>query len=201
MIDPSLLKVPALLVSVSNFPVTARPQAGLSFAPFVFEFSITEGQSRFLATFYGQYPAPEVPVTGDCVVRSNAFEQTGLLIGNRVWLDSNKNGIQDPGEEGIGGICVNLYDAQGNLLQKTTTDTNGYYGFNVERGQSYTLEFVKPANLDFTLQNAGNENQDSDADPATGKTKLTSIDGDSLLWDAGLYTNKTYISANPRPKN
>ena len=49
--DPSLLSIPAMLVSISNFPATARPQAGLSFAPYVFEFSITEGANRFLTAF------------------------------------------------------------------------------------------------------------------------------------------------------
>lgn len=44
------------LVSVTNFPVTARPQAGLSFSPFVFEMYIGEGMTRFLALFYGNYP-------------------------------------------------------------------------------------------------------------------------------------------------
>ncbi|HEX2697816.1 MAG TPA: DUF3048 domain-containing protein, partial [Anaerolineales bacterium] len=62
--DPLLLKIPAMLVSISHFPPTARPQAGLSFAPFVFEFSITGGETRFLTAFYGEWPAPEVPVTG-----------------------------------------------------------------------------------------------------------------------------------------
>ncbi len=88
--DPTLLKIPALLVSVSNFPVTARPQAGLSFAPYVFEFSITEGQSRFLAAFYGQFPAPEVPMTGNCSVRSDIFKQAGTLLGNRVLAGSKQ---------------------------------------------------------------------------------------------------------------
>ena len=201
VIDPSLLKVPALLVSVSNFPATARPQAGLSFAPYVFEFSITEGQNRFLATFYGQYPEPEVPITGDCEVRTEPFKQTDTLLGNRVWLDANKNGTQDPGENGIGGICVNLYDERGTLLQKTTTDTNGYYGFNVEKGQTYTLEFVKPANLDFTQQNIGDDNHDSDADPATGKTAPITVDKDTLLWDSGLYPNNSFVSPTPDVKN
>lgn len=62
VVDPSLLKIPAVLISVSHFPATARPQAGLSFAPFVYEFSITGGETRFLAAFYGQFPAPEVPL-------------------------------------------------------------------------------------------------------------------------------------------
>lgn len=44
------------LVSVTNFPTTARPQAGLSFSPFVFEMYIGEGMTRFLAVFYGDYP-------------------------------------------------------------------------------------------------------------------------------------------------
>lgn len=199
--DPSLLKVPALLVSISNFPVTARPQGGLSFAPFVYEFSITEGQSRFLAVFYGQYPAPEIPLSGDCAVRTNIFNQTGTLIGNRVWLDTNKNGVQDPEEQGVGGLCVNLYDAQGNLLQNTTTDTNGYYGFNVEKGQAYRIGFIKPAKLDFTGQNVGDENHDSDADPQTGRTELITIVADNLFWDAGLYQNDIYLPPTPDPKH
>ena len=120
--DPSLLKIPAMLVSISNFPATARPQAGLSFAPYVFEFSITQGDDRFLTVFYGETPYPEVPVTGGCEVRQGAFVKTGTILGNRVWLDANGNGIQDPGEEGIGGVCVSLYDANGNLIQQTTTD-------------------------------------------------------------------------------
>src|SRR5512134_2826523 len=62
--DPSLLRFPALLVSISHFPVDARPQAGLSFAPYVFEIYITEGATRFLTVFYGQFPVPEIPITG-----------------------------------------------------------------------------------------------------------------------------------------
>jgi hypothetical protein len=51
----NLALAPAL-VSVTNFPVTARPQAGLSFSPFVYEMYIGEGMTRFLAVFYGNYP-------------------------------------------------------------------------------------------------------------------------------------------------
>jgi hypothetical protein len=54
--NPSLLSLPPALISVSNFPVSARPQAGLSFAPYVFEMFIGQGMTRYLALFYGEYP-------------------------------------------------------------------------------------------------------------------------------------------------
>ena len=50
------LAVPPALVSITNWPVTARPQAGLSFSDWVFEIFIGEGSSRFLALFYGDFP-------------------------------------------------------------------------------------------------------------------------------------------------
>ena len=184
--DPSTLLAPVMLVSISNFPASARPQAGLSFAPYVFEFSITQGDNRFLTAFYGEFPYPEVPVTGGCEVRQGAFVKTGTILGNQVWLDANGNGIQDPGEEGIGGVCVNLYDSNGILIQQTTTDSNGYYGFNIQSGEDYMIEFVKPDGMEFTQSNIGDDNHDSDADPATGKTKLIHVTGNDLSWDAGL---------------
>ncbi len=186
VVDPSMLNIPAMLVSISHFPPTARPQAGLSFAPYVFEFSITGGETRFLTVFYGEFPYPEIPVTGDCPVRQGPFTQTGTLIGRRVWLDVNGNGIQDPGEPGVGGVCVNLYDAAGNLIQRTATDSNGYYGFNVQSGLSYTVGFVRPPSLEFTRPEVGDENHDSDADPASGRTGLIPVSTDNLTWDAGL---------------
>lgn len=54
--DPELLELPPALVSISNSPVTARPQSGLSYASIVFELYIGEGITRFLAVFYGDYP-------------------------------------------------------------------------------------------------------------------------------------------------
>jgi len=54
--DPARLALPPALVSISNFPASTRPQAGLSSAPIVFETYIGEGMTRFLAIFYGDYP-------------------------------------------------------------------------------------------------------------------------------------------------
>jgi hypothetical protein len=184
--DASLLDLPALLVSISHFPATARPQAGLSFAPFVFEIYITEGATRFLTTFYGELPAPEVPLAGNCDVRTNPFTQTDMIVGNQVWHDANGDGIHEVWERGIEGVCVNLYDADLNLLQQTTTDTNGYYGFNVSPGK-YFVAVAKPDGMEFAQKNVGDEEQDSDVDQATGWTDALDITTSSLLnMDVGL---------------
>lgn len=189
--DPSLLELPALLVSISNFPATARPQAGLSFAPMVFQFSITEGADRFLAAYYGSFPAPEIPVTGDCEVRQGPFEQNATLLGNRVWLDADRDGTQDAGEPGVGGVCVDLYDANGTLLETTSTDSNGYFAFNVQAGGEYLLGFQAPPGLSFTVPDSGDDDRDSDADRGSGKTAHIPIQADTRRWDAGLVLDES----------
>jgi len=53
--DPGVLQHRPLLVSISNFPPTARPQAGLSFAAHVYSTFIGFGMNRYVAVFYGDY--------------------------------------------------------------------------------------------------------------------------------------------------
>lgn len=193
--DPNLLTYPAMLISISHFPPAARPQAGLSFAPWVFEFYITEGATRFLSVFHGIFPEPEIPITGDCEIRKGVFTRTSNILGNQVWLDKNNNGRHEPYEPGVGGICVNLYDAAGQFIQSTTTDSNGYYGFNVNSAK-YTVEFILPEWLQFTSPNVGDENADSDADPLSGKADAE-VNPAVLYLDAGLIPSEQII----QPRN
>ncbi len=60
--DPADLLLPPALVSISNSPVTTRPQAGLSYASHVYEMYIGVGDSRFLAVFHGDLPPAEAPL-------------------------------------------------------------------------------------------------------------------------------------------
>ncbi len=60
-----------------------------------------------------------------------------ILIGNRVWADSNGNGIQDATEAGIANVNINLFAdfnkdgvPDGTALSATVTDINGLYYFN-----------------------------------------------------------------------
>ena len=45
-----------------------------------------------------------------------------------VWIDTNNDGIREPGEPTPSNISVLLF--QTNLIANTTTDSNGYYSFN-----------------------------------------------------------------------
>ena len=60
-------------------------------------------------------------------LRNRALE-TRALIG-KVWLDFDRDGVQDEGEPGIANVTVNLYDASGNLVATTVTDSDGGYLF------------------------------------------------------------------------
>lgn len=193
--DPAQLKIPALLVSISHFPPAARPQYGLSFAPWVFEFYITEGATRFLSVFYGTFPKAEPLITGGCEIRNQVFSQTKNIIGNFVWLDENENGIQDDYEKGIAGVCVSLYDSANQLIEKTSTDSNGYYGFNVDSGK-YFIQTDLPAWFEFTQANVSSEDNDSDANQVDGRIEAD-VESKSLLHlDFGLVRSERI---NPPP--
>ncbi len=193
--DPSLLKQPALLLSITHFPPQARPQAGLSFSSWVFEYLISSGSTRFTAILYGQTPFSESPLTGDCNVRMEPFvQESDILLGNRVWLDLNADGIQSPGEPGIGGICVHLYrNGDYERFWATSTDSNGYYAFNLPSDAdsdpldgSYEISFVVPEKFKFTTPDIGYDNYDSDADLTTGRTPAFQPHSSDRTWDAGL---------------
>jgi choice-of-anchor A domain-containing protein/uncharacterized repeat protein (TIGR01451 family) len=112
-------------------------------------------------------------------------------LGDRVWYDENKDGIQDLGEDGVENVTVNLYNCLDVFVATTTTDEDGYYLFeNLEVG-NYYVQFVLPTDYLFSPQNEGTDVQvDSDADQTTGKTTCTDlISGEvDLSWDAGIYT-------------
>ena len=112
------------------------------------------------------------------------------MIGNRVWLDSNADGIHDAGESGIGGVTVNLYDCEDTLVATTATDVMGFYLFEMILAGDYYLEFIAPENHLFSPKDAGSDDAvDSDADPATGRTDcFTTLPGGQYMnLDAGLY--------------
>ncbi|PIE73557.1 MAG: hypothetical protein CSA19_01875, partial [Deltaproteobacteria bacterium] len=92
-------------------------------------------------------------------------------VGDYVWLDTNENGVQDAGESAVDGVVVHLLDENGDRIATTVTDESGYYIFDGLRPGTYSVEFVKPAELEFTGKGQGTDDtKDSDVNVATGKT-------------------------------
>jgi uncharacterized repeat protein (TIGR01451 family) len=57
--------------------------------------------------------------------------RTPVEIGNLVWYDKNRNGIQDADEKGINDIVIQLFDVAANKVVATdTTKNDGQYYFN-----------------------------------------------------------------------
>ncbi|NEU73996.1 hypothetical protein PI95_015885 [Hassallia byssoidea VB512170] len=65
-------------------------------------------------------------------------QQPRGIIGDTVFIDTNSNNTQEPGEPGIGGVTVVVRDSSGNTIATTNTDANGKYSVNVPPG-SYTV--------------------------------------------------------------
>ncbi|WP_144876164.1 SdrD B-like domain-containing protein [Microbacterium sp. 1.5R] len=112
-------------------------------------------------------------------------------IGDRVWFDEDRDGVQDAGEPGAGGVTAVLYDAGGAEVARTATDDDGAYMFTGLRMGGYTVGFEGfPDGATLTTQKAGSDDDaDSDADPETGRTgriTVTPAAPDVTDVDAGL---------------
>ncbi len=98
-------------------------------------------------------------------------------IGDLVWWDIDRDGIQDPGEPGIPNVALSL---SGTASDSTTTDASGVYTFaNLSPG-TYTVT-VDASNFstgplkdwEASPQNVGDDTKDSDGDPTDHDVSLT----------------------------
>ncbi len=117
-------------------------------------------------------------------------------IGDRVWLDTNRNGVQDSGEVGVAGVTVKLLNAAGAVQATQVTDANGNYLFSSLVPGSYSVAFTPLAGYKFTTQDAGgNDGADSDVD-ASGKTAAVTLSSGQTdrSVDAGLTADCRLVS-------
>jgi hypothetical protein len=97
-------------------------------------------------------------------------------VGDRVWLDMNSDGVQQP-DEPAASATVSLLTVTENIVATTNTDATGHYEFTNLRGGRYRLKFTQlPAHHLLTGRAAGTDPAlDSDADPATGLTPVFAL--------------------------
>ncbi|MBK8054866.1 MAG: hypothetical protein IPK35_16750 [Saprospiraceae bacterium] len=133
------------------------------------------------------------------------------IYGDYVWIDTNKNGIQDEIGTGVSGVVVELYRDNGDgisnpltdvLVGFTVTDLNGRYLFPNLIPSDYYAVFYPPAGYVVTsTDQGGDDTKDSDGIIMP----VTRIDAaeDDRTWDLGLYlspdcdVNISYVSVSP----
>jgi hypothetical protein len=126
-----------------------------------------------------------------CTCVSHINMKNPSKIGNFIWNDLDQDGIQDAGEPGLKDVSVTLEGTTGagvavNLA--TTSDANGNYAFDGLKEGFYKLTFKLLPNSLFSPQNIGDDNLDSDVDPATGSTGFFALGPsyNAAHWDAGM---------------
>ncbi|WP_041258294.1 T9SS C-terminal target domain-containing protein [Fibrella aestuarina] len=171
--------------------------------PYTVGFGTVAGYSRTLANVGSDdaldSDAGANGLTGVYSLTANEFNSTvdagyfrPASLGDYVFNDQNRDGLQNVGEPGISGVLVTLYQ-NGSAVATTTTDGSGLYSFTgltPGTSNSYVVGFGKPSGFDATSANVGsNDGLDSDADVVTGLTQaLTLSSGESnTSVDAGFY--------------
>lgn len=101
------------------------------------------------------------------------------VVGEQVWLDTNRDGVRQP-DEPAAAATVSLLNDQHEAIATTVTDAQGRYQFAQLRTGRYRLKFsgLPPHRAFTTAQSGGDSNSDSDSDPdpRTGLTKIFRLD-------------------------
>ncbi len=146
------------------------------------------------------------------VAEINPTVDAGLVLpaalGDRVWIDTNGNGIQDGGEVGVPDVTVTLHRlGDPTAVMTTTTNASGYYSFTNLLPDTYYVTFARgtlPPGYVVTTPDAGSDDEaDSDGDPTTGQTPPVTLQPNEENWslDLGIYQpvklgDRVWIDAN-----
>ncbi len=127
-----------------------------------------------------------------------------VSIGDRVWLDVDRDGTQDVGEPGKVGVTVELLDGAGRSIDPdgagplsqtlTNTGSGGFYFFDdLTPGTPYEVKVTAPPTYGFTVQTAfaATAASDSDANPATGVASVIAPSAGSNGTTAGTVDDGT----------
>ncbi|WP_414715464.1 SdrD B-like domain-containing protein [Staphylococcus pseudintermedius] len=113
-------------------------------------------------------------------------------LGDKVWEDLNKDGIQNENEPGIKGVKVTLTKEDGSTVE-TTTDENGNYKFTELPNGKYKVVFETPEGYEATKVNVGDTALDSD-----GQTVEVVIDNkDDMTIDSGFHKPTPEVPEQP----
>jgi hypothetical protein len=117
--------------------------------------------------------------------------------GDKIWLDSNLNGVQDPGEPGVPGVRVDIFLCmdqmtvfqlgepflvrRDELIISTTSDSTGHYLFNIHAAHGapiicYMKYYLPPGYVFGPMGQGTDRDRDSDVDPLTALSPCVTVD-------------------------
>lgn len=107
-------------------------------------------------------------------------------LGDRVWNDINKNGLQDSNELGIKGVLVTITYPDGTQFTVPTNDDGLYFFANLGPG-NYSVSFATPVGQTASPSKVGSNNA-IDSDPINGIANVTLVANEvNANVDAGFY--------------
>ena len=117
-------------------------------------------------------------------------------LGGKVWIDSDKDGIQDADELAKSDIIVKLLDSNGEPVKQADSDedytvvtsTDGTYHFQNLKSGDYKVEFVIPDGYLISPKDATDDDVDSDINSNDLTTDTLTLEENILTVDAGIYT-------------
>jgi serine-aspartate repeat-containing protein C/D/E len=123
-------------------------------------------------------PAPTVAATAPTVgpPPTVASRPPRFAVGDRVWRDLNRSGVQDPSEPPAAKVSVQLVGLDGEIVDSTVSAASGRYLFDNLPAGSYTVRFagVPSGSRLTTAGSGGDRGADSDPDYA-GETPPFSL--------------------------
>lgn len=104
-------------------------------------------------------------------------------IGDRVWYDTDFNGLQDTDEGPYDGVVtITLRDSLGYIIDTTSPAAGtGFYEFSDLKPGTYELTAeIEELGYVFSMQNKGNDTDiDSDVNPTSGIVTVTVLSGEN----------------------
>ncbi|MCP3981842.1 MAG: hypothetical protein GY716_21275, partial [bacterium] len=100
-----------------------------------------------LSLFGGTDPSDTRTITAseDYVDLDFGYGNATAVVGDYVWSDADGDGVQDPGESGIGGVTLDLIDSAGMVVATATTKADGSYLFTGVAPGSFTVAVTDTA--------------------------------------------------------
>ncbi len=135
----------------------------------------TPDESQNTTIDFGVFKPATVPGGGGG--SSGPARPISWRVGDRVWNDLDRDGIQDPGEPGLRGVSVNIFNAFGAIVGTVTSGKDGAYALDGVLPGDYRIGFsnLPLAAVASPAGRGGDAKRDSDVLRRSGKTPLLSF--------------------------